>query len=114
MMLPPPRADHVRYHFAREQINSFQRYVQSAVPFVFGEFDNVFADGDTGAVTEDIDLAGSFGDGSRAPLAIGYTADVALQEKNLASLLLNFSGGRSSFVFVDVEDGDEGSHFSQA
>jgi len=47
----------VRNDFAREQINSFQRYVQGAVPFVFAEFDNIFADGDAGAVAEDVDLS---------------------------------------------------------
>jgi hypothetical protein len=45
-------------------------------------------------------------------MAIGGAADIALQEFSLPTS--DFSGGCKAFCLVDVEDGDEGSHFAEA
>ena len=83
-------ANHVRHDFARQQIDSLQRHVESEVPFVLGEFDDVFANGDAGAVAENVDLAAfSMTVVDRAP-AFGRAAHVAVQKDRFACRDLRF------------------------
>ena len=83
-------ANHVRHNFARQQINSLERHIERKVPFVLGKSDNVFANGDAGAVAENVDLARALDYGLNSAPAFGGAADIAVQENRLRLRGLRF------------------------
>ena len=65
----------------REQVNSFQSHIESEVPFFFGKIDDVFADGNAGAVAEDVDLAPFLNRRFDGAAAIGCAAHIAVERQ---------------------------------
>jgi len=72
----------------------------------FGKVDDILADGDSGTVAQDVDLAPFLNGGFDGPAAIGCAAHITVERKRVAVLILNFGDGVASLRFIDFEHGD--------
>ena len=98
----------------RQQINSFEGHVESEVPFVLGEIDDILANGNAGAVAENVYPARTFDDGPDGTPASGGAADICIYKDRCACLRFNFRGALASFHVIDVKQGNECAHLRQA
>ena len=71
------------------------------------------ANGDSGAVAEDVDLAPFLNRGFDGAAAIGCAAHIAVERNRVAVLILNLGNGLASLRVINFEHGDRRTHFGQ-
>jgi hypothetical protein len=88
--------------------------VQRAIPFFFGQVDDVLADRYASAIAEDVDVAPLANRRFNGAAAVGGTLNITIEKNRFPTLVLDFGYGLASIGLVNVEYGDERSHFGKA
>ena len=107
-MRPPPLRGHLLADMLAHEELAFQRHRQHAVPFVFGDVEDVLVVGDRDIVDEDIDAAVAGDDVLDQRCDVAALRNVGHEQRGVAARGLDRVGDALAARLVEIDDGDLG------